>query len=55
MYPQKTVDRLNKRIDKLVLAFKLSLDAIQETAIIRGEKPPKWIKAAKQIIEENEN
>lgn len=55
MYPQKSVDRLKKRIDKLVLAFRLSLDAVQETALIRGEKSPEWIKAAKQIIEENEN
>jgi len=55
MYPQKTVDRLKKRIDNLTLALQIVLDTVQETAIINEEPPPRWVELAKRVIKDNQN
>ena len=55
MYPQKTIDRLNKRIDILVRSLVIIVESCEEASFIRGEKLPGWIELAIQVIEENRN
>ena len=55
MYPQKTIDRLNKRIDILVRSLEIIVNSGEEASFIRGDNPPEWIKLARQVIKENRN